>query len=146
MTIKDTSIAQLKHRVTLCTMHDVVEDSGRMALTRKEVVETWARIRPFATFGAKGAFISQAGYHVLDPHLHQSHWISIRVQHRVDITSMAWIYEERRKAMPRWFKILGVIEDEDKRWYELAVHLYERSDTAQPPRTTLSPVPSKIAL
>ena len=146
MTIAKTTIADLRHRVTLCSMKDVVEKNGMMELTRNEVVETWARIRPFITFGSKGAFVSPAGYNVLDPHLHQSHWISIRVQHRVDITSMAWIYEERRKAMPRWFKILGVIEDEDKRWYELAVHLYERSDTAQPPRTTLSPVPSKIAL
>ena len=127
-------------------MHDVVEDNGRMALTRKEVVETWARIRPFATFGAKGAFISQAGYHVLDPHLHQSHWVTIRVQHRVDITAMAWVYEERRLAMPRWFKVLGIIELEDNRWADIAVHLHERSDEASKPQSTLSPTQNNVIL
>ena len=146
MTIKDTTIAQLKHRVTLCSMKDVVEKNGIMSLTRKEVVETWARIRPFATFGAKGAFISQAGYHILDPHLHQSHWITIRVQHRVDITAMAWVYEARLKAMPRWFKVLGIIETEDNRWAELAAHLHERSDNASPPHSVLTPAQDNIIL
>ena len=146
MTIAKSTISDLRHRVVLCSMKDGVEKNGSMELTRKEVVETWARIRPFVTFGAKGAFISQAGYHILDPNLHQSHWIAIRVQHRVDITAMAWVYEERRKAMPRWFKVLGAIETEDNRWVEIAVHLYERSDSAQPPRGDLSPVPNSVRL
>ena len=146
MTIRETGISQLRHRIVLCTMQDVVEKDGRMHLTRKEVVETWARVRPFVTFGAKGSFISQAGYHVLDPNLHQSHWIVIRVQHRVDITAMAWIYEARRLAMPRWFKILGTIETEDNRWVEMAVHLHERSDAASPPRGALSPTQNNVIL
>jgi hypothetical protein len=146
VTISKTSIAELRHRVVLCTMQDVVEKGGSMELTRKEVVETWARIRPFVTFGAKGAFISPGGYHVLDPNLHQSHWIVIRAQHRVDITTMAWIYEVRLKAPPRWFKVLGAIDQEDDRWIDIAVLLHERSDTAQPPRNTLSPVQSQVRL
>jgi head-tail adaptor len=146
VTIAKSTISDLRHRVVLCSMKDVVETNGSMELTRKEVVKTWARIRPFVTFGAKGAFISQAGYHILDPNLHQSHWIAIRVQHRVDITAMAWVYEERLKSQPRWFKVLGAIETEDNRWLEIAVHLYERSDSAQPPRNDLSPVQSSVIL
>ena len=53
MTIRETGIAQLRHRIVLCTMQDVVEKDGRMHLTRKEVVETWARVRPFVTFASQ---------------------------------------------------------------------------------------------
>ena len=59
---------------------------------------------------------------------------------------MAWIYEARRLAMPRWFKILGTIETEDNRWVEMAVHLHERSDAASPPRGALSPTQNNVIL
>jgi len=146
VTIGKTTMATMRHRVVLCSMRDVVEKNGIMELTRTEVVETWARVRPFVTFGAKGAFISPAGYHILDPDYHQSHWIAIRFQHHLDITSAAWVYEARRKSTPRWFKVLGVIETEDKRWYEIAVHLHERSDDAPKPVNNLSPVQSNVIL
>ena len=146
MTIGKTTMATMRHRVVLCSMRDVVEKNGIMELTRTEVVETWARVRPFVTFGAKGAFISPAGYHILDPDYHQSHWIAIRFQHELNITAVAWIYEARRKGTPRWYKILGVIETEDNRWYEMAVHVHEQSDDVSKPRGDLSPVHSNVIL
>jgi len=146
MTIGKTVIADLRHRIVLCTMQDVVEQNGTMELTRKEVVETWARIRPFLTFGSKGSFIGTQGYTILDPKQHQSHWISIRFQHDVDINSTAWVYEARRKGLPRWYKVLGATETEDHRWLEIAVHLYERAETASPVQGALSPVRSNVAL
>jgi head-tail adaptor len=91
MTIGKTVIADLRHRIVLCSMQDVVEANGTMELTRKEVVETWARIRPFLTFGSKGSFIGTGGYTILDPPktAHQTHWISIRFQHDLDVNSTA---------------------------------------------------------
>jgi len=146
MTIGKTTISDLRHRIVLCTMQDVVEANGTMELTRREVVETWARVRPFLTFGSKGSFVGAAGYTILDPKLHQSHWISIRFQHDLDINSTAWVYEARRKGLPRWYKVLGSTETEDHRWTEIAVHLYERAEAAQPVQNDLSPVRSNVAL
>jgi len=144
MTIGKTSIADLRHRVVLCSMRDVVEQNGIMSLTRTEVVETWARIRPFLTFGSKGTFFGVQGYTVLDPKLHQSHWIAIRFQHDIDINSTAWVYESRRKGLPRWYKVLGATETEDHRYIEIACHLHERAETISPPRGVLSPAQNNI--
>lgn len=144
MTIGKTRIADLRHRISLCSMQDVVVSGDTMELSRKEVVQTWARIRPFLTFGSKGSFVSPAGYTVLDPKLHQSHWISIRHQHSIDITSAAWVHEERRKGTPRWYKVLGSTETEDHRWIEIAVHLQELSEGAQPARGDLSAVQNQV--
>jgi len=146
VTIAPTTIAELRHRVVLCSMRDVVEKNGIMELTREEVVETWARVRPFLSFGSKGSFISPVGYTVLDPDHHQSHWVVIRYQHGLDITTAAWVYEARRKGQPRWYKVLGATESENHRWIEIAVHLHERSDNAQRPHSDLSPVQSRVIL
>jgi hypothetical protein len=71
--------------------------------------------------------------------------VTILAQLRLDITSAAWVFEERRKSPPRWYKVLGYSEH-GTRFIDIAVHLYEKSEQEQPPRGDLAAVPSKVLL
>jgi hypothetical protein len=58
---------------------------------------------------------------------------------------MAWIYEERLKTSPRWYKYLG-FDDADE-WILLSTHLIERSPDVLPPiNNILQPQPSNVRL
>jgi head-tail adaptor len=139
---RPTTIADLRHRIVLCTMHDVMAHGGTMELTRTAAAKCWAGIRPFRS---RAVFMSPVGFAIMDPGLHQDHVVTIRKQVDVDVTSAAWIYEERRKSPPRWYKVLGWAERGN--WGELSCHLHEKSDSAQPPVSDLlQPVASKVVL
>lgn len=132
-------ISDLKHRVALCAARDVIENGSTMALSRTEVARVWAKIESM-----QPSFISRMGYAILEAATYPSHTIAIRGQAGLDITSAAWVYEERRKSEPRWYKVLGFREKDC--WLVLSCHLVEKSDFAAPPRDMLSPQPSNVEL
>ena len=59
---RPTSISDLRHRIALCSMRDVVEEGGTMMLSRTEVAKCWASIVPYKS---QGSFIGMGGYLVL---------------------------------------------------------------------------------
>jgi hypothetical protein len=138
---KPTTIASLRHRVALCSMRDVVEQGGSMELTRKEVAKCWAAIEPFRH---QPNFMSPAGFAILTPETRQTHTIVVRAALGLDYTSAAWVYEERLKSPPRWYKVLGFTEQ--GAFVELAAHLVEKSDAAQAPKGDLNAIQSKVQL
>ena len=81
---------------------------------------------------------------MLDPLLHKSHVVTIRKQTNVDITSAAWVYEERRISPPIWYKVLGFAERGN--FIEISDHLHERSEQTQKPHGDLSPAVQKVVL
>lgn len=134
-------IAHLKSRIALCTMEDVVVNNGDMELRRKEVAWLWARITASPIVMSD---LSPYGYPVKENFDRQTHRVMIRRQTYLDITSAAWVYEQRRITPPRWFKVLGFADIQQ--WIFLTVHLQERSELAQPPMSSLDPRPSKVSL
>ena len=123
------TIGQLKHRVRICSLKDVVDSNGTMQLARNDVYSCWANI-----YAVRGAMFSKAGYTIKENLDYRTHICRVRYQQSIDITSAAWVYEERRKSPPRWFKVLNISDlDEDSRWYEFEVRLVETSIEAVAP-------------
>lgn len=138
---RDMKVSDLRNRVALCSMRDVVEKDGMMALTRHEVVRCWAQVKASTNLAV---MLSQRGYAIKDGFTQLSHNITIRAGIGVDITSAAWVYEERLKSQPRWYKVLGFVEDGN--WLVLSCHLVEKSDAVTPPQNALTAVPSNVIM
>jgi hypothetical protein len=128
----DPHISDFNHRVSLCTMLDVVDKDGVMQLTRKPIATCWAIIysQPHLP-----SFIAPFGYAVKELAERVTHLITIKAAVGVDFTSSAWLYEERRKSLPRWYKVLGFYDRDH--WITLHCHLVERSVNVTPPKPTL---------
>jgi len=122
-------------------MKDVVEKDGQMELRRKEIATLWACVRPNTT---TMSFISSQGYAIREAFDNRTHNIYIRRKTYLDISSAAWVYEQRRITAPLWYKVLGYYEEDC--WIIMIVHLQEHSDRAQPPTGDLRPQPSKVVL
>lgn len=123
------TVADLKHRVALCSQQDVVEEAASLVLVRKDVFHSWAAIWPKAS----SAF-SPSGFVVKDPQDQQTHEIYIRYRPNFDITTSAWVYEERAKSPARWFRVIRITNvNEDSQWLCLRCKLYESSDNAPEP-------------
>lgn len=129
------------HRIAFCRQQDVVTRGSEMELTREQIVWTWARIRSY--YGLS-SYVSQQGFTVLDAKDKATHSITVRYGLDLSYTTMAWVYEQRRKSEPRWYKILGFAETQN--WVTLNVHLVEKSFVANKPQTTLAPQPSQVEL
>jgi head-tail adaptor len=125
-------ISALRHRVVLCSQKDVITSHGSLTLIRKEVMATWASIE-----AKRGSMFSPNGQAMMDNRNERTHIIKIRYRPDLEVSSYAWIYEERRISPPRWFKILTVDQTEDgcSPCYEFGCRLVERSDEAQRPDT-----------
>lgn len=134
-------IAGLDHRISLCTMHDVVEEvagSGVMSLRREAIAEQWAQIVAKA-----GSFFTREGQ-AIEPGREtrqvRTHQIVMRYRADLNVSGSAWVYERRRKSSPRWYKVLGV--SDNGLYFTLDVRLVERSDLAPTP---VAPVASPDA-
>lgn len=120
------SIASRKSKVVLCSMKDISEEGGVMRLFRKGVLSAWAEIK-----NSKPSRFSHEGYVVEERSDKVSHIITMKYRHDIDITDSAWIYHERLKSPPRWFRIISVSEDGID--FVFSVRLYENSFEASPP-------------
>lgn len=134
-------IGALCHRVALCSMKDVVAKNDAMELVREAVTFTWANI---VHQWNQPSFIGQAGYAVKELADRPTHLITVRYGLQLEYSSAAWVYEERLKSPPRWYKIVGFSEQE--RFVMLHCHLVEKSDSATKPVGDLSPRPQDVSL
>lgn len=134
-------ICELRYRIALCTMHDVVSENGHMLLRRKEIAKLWAKIESIV---GVPPYLSPLGFNIMTGVDVASHRIWLRARARLDVTSAAWCFEERRASAPRWYKVLGV--SDDREWVCLNTKLMEASDNAVAPAGLLSAEPSDIAL
>lgn len=130
-------IASFKHRVAVCSMKDVVEQNGTMSLTRADVYHAWAKIVP----SVKSMFSSD-GYAVKQSADARTHKIVIRFRRDLDITSAAWLYEERLQSGNRWFKVLAIAEaGECGEYLEMDCRLVERGVETSPPVDPVATLP-----
>jgi hypothetical protein len=135
-------ISELKHRVAICTMKDVVVSSDRMELRREAVVWTRAKIDHQAHLPS---FISEAGYAIKELATRGTHRIRVRSTLGIDYSSAAWIYEEFFKSPPRWYKVLGFV-DEPRGTVMLECHLVENRDEAKPVESDFHPERMPVTL
>src|SRR6187402_623931 len=94
----DPHISDFNHRISLCTMRDVVTKEGVMTLTRKPIATCWAMI--YAQPHLPSFIGAQYGYAVKELAERVTHLITIKAVVSVDFTSAAWAFEERRKSAP----------------------------------------------
>lgn len=126
------SSRELKHRIALCAGKDVVTDGGTLVLVRQDVVNTWAKIEAKAA-----SMFSRQGFAIMEDGNKQTHLISIRMRRDIDITSSAWVYEERMQSGARWFKVLGIKDDgEDSDVTILSCRLIQRGEDLVEPVET----------
>lgn len=135
-------IAELKHRIAICTMKDVVVSADRMELRREAVVWTRAKIEHQQHLPS---FISDGGYAIKELTTRATHRIRVRAGLNIDYTSAAWVYEEFFKSPPRWYKVLGFV-DEDVTIVMLECHLVESSESAKPTESVLNPQRMQVIL
>jgi hypothetical protein len=135
-------ISELKHRVAICTMKDVVVSADRMELRREAVVWTRAKIEHQQHLPS---FVSEAGYAIKELATRGTHRIRLRSTLGIDYTSAAWVYEEFFKSPPRWYKVLGFVDD-TRGMIMLECHLVESSDTAKPVESDLQPERMQVIL
>lgn len=142
------AIRDFKHRVALCSMQDVITTDGVLELSREDVFHTWACIEARA-----GSQFSPVGFAIMESREAKTHEIFIRYRSDTEVTSKAWIYDERLKSSSRWFKILSVQDfNEDGQYWLFKCKLYERGDNVIPPTTpeptigTAVPLPEGVKL
>lgn len=124
---KAPKIADLKYRIALCTSKDVVVSGAVMELRREAVVWTWAAIEHQTHMSS---FLSRAGYAVQEPANRPTHRITVRAGLDLEYSSAAWVYEVRLKSAPRWYKVVGFVEEDCH--VMLECHLVERNEDAKP--------------
>lgn len=128
--MKRPAIAKLRHHLLLCSQNDVVTKDGDMILNRTAVRALRAMIEPkkASTFSAQGAAH-------MDTKDARTHVITTRLSPDLEISTYAWLYEERRKSSPRWFKILSVVETEmgGRPFFVFDCRLVERGDAIVKP-------------
>lgn len=137
-----TKISELKHRVAICTMKDVVVSADRMELRREAVVWTRARIDHQQHLPS---FMSSEGYAIKEFATRATHRIRVRADLGIDYTAAAWVYEEFLQSLPRWYKVLGFVDDSVK-MVLLECHLVESRPDAKPVDSDLNPVRSQVYL
>lgn len=133
-----TSIASFRHRVVICSAQDVVTTDGEMSLVKRKMWEAWAKIEP-----KRGSMFGRDGQVIKESRDTPSHEIAIRYRSDKVIASSAWIYEQRLRSEPRWFKILKV-RDEGEVGYLwcFECRLVEKSDLVARPQPIVTPDPS----
>lgn len=139
--------SDLSHRVALCTMHDVVAKDGKMTFLRVPVQFIWAQVDAALNLPV---FMTAGGYSYKESQdAWYSHRVIIRSQSHIEASCMAWVYEEKRKTSPRWYKLLGFTESDN--YTLLITHLVERAEDMKPveppiPRFGLRSVPNSVPL
>lgn len=138
LTVDTRILKKFKHRVHVCRNEDVVVD-GQLIFQRRSLFEGWAMIDPrrTQTFGADG-------HSIYEERDRRTHFIRMRYNPDVEYSVAAWLYEERRKSPPRWFKILfSGDEYETSQYWKFECRLMERGDDILQP-ITAGEVPGSI--
>jgi hypothetical protein len=130
----DLKIHEFRYRVQICSQLDVVEDGSTISLSRVPAAKLWAKVYALPHLPSN---LSPAGFYVKEDANRVTHWITVRYKVDIDFTSAAWIYEERLKSPPRWYKVLGFYDNLP--WVVLHCHLVEKSVKASQPRSILAP-------
>lgn len=123
-------IMDFKHRIAICTMHDVARtEAGIMELIRADVYNCWASINP-----VRLSTWSPAGVAIRDDLNERTHEIYIRNRRDIDFSSAAWAYEKRLKSGDRWYKLTrSVVYMEDGEFMVFDARLSERGETLSKP-------------
>lgn len=123
------TLSSFKHRITVCSMKDVIIAGGEISLARQDIYPCWAAIIPSVKtmFNAAGSAIKQSR----DV---RTHILVLRMRRDMDFTQAAWFYEQRLQSGGRWFKMLAMVDQNERGQYlECDVRLVERGfEMSQP--------------
>lgn len=102
MAWSNMNISNFRHRVAVCSMKDVVIDGTTMELAREDIYRTWAQIDEL-----EASMFSRLGFAIKEKVDDLTHIIYIRYRQDIDYTNTVWLYEQKLKSSPRWFKVQG---------------------------------------
>lgn len=123
-TVDTRVLKKFKHWMQVCSARDVIV-GDQLQFSQKFIYEGWAMINP-----RRQQTFSAEGHSVMEEKDRRTHFIHMRYNPNVEITTSAWIYEERRLSPPRWFKILfSGDEYEDGRYFKFDCRLMEAGDS-----------------
>src|ERR1044072_9133081 len=123
LTVDTRILKKFKHRVHVCRNEDVVAD-GILKFQKVSLFQGRAMIDPRRT-----QTFSAEGHSVFEERDRRTHFIHMRYNPNVEYSTAAWIYEERAKSPPRWFKILfSGDEYEPSQYWKFDCRLMERGD------------------
>ena len=122
-------------------MKDVVVSADQMELRREAVVWTRAKIDHQTHLPS---FLSVEGFAIKELATRATHRIRVRAGLGIDYSSAAWVYEEFLKSPPRWYKVLGFVDEPQV--VMLECHLVESSDAAKPVNSDFNPERAKVHL
>lgn len=145
--VRDIQVGKMKDRVCISSMKDRVED-GSMMMTREGIITCWAMVDLW-----RASYQAPTGYVVDAADEKPTHYIYTRFRYDTIFTTATWIYNERLKSPPRWFKVIAVSDvDEEGRFTCFTCRLVEQSDSVsapQPPRAPqfgALPLPDSVKL
>lgn len=126
------NISKLRHRVLLCRQQDVITAAGGMQVKREGVWSAWSAIE-----AKKSSMFSPHGASMKDSRNQRTHIVTMRHRPDINVSALAWLYEDRLQSSPRWFKVLAVNETEHKgsRYYMFDVRVTDRGDELAQPAT-----------
>lgn len=136
------SSRDLKNRISLCKAEDVILSPTEIVITRTDVLQTWAKVE-----AKQGSMYAPTGYAIMEERNKQTHIITIRARYDIDITSAAWIYEERMQSGARWYKVLKIRDDgTDTGFTVLSCRLVERGENLVEPVVTAETENAKVRI
>lgn len=132
-------VSDFRHMLILCSQNDVVMKNGMLAVKKIGVMPVRCKIEQKAS-----SMFSPHGATMKDSSDSRTHQVTMRYHPEINISAMAWLYEERLISPPRWFKILkvGQTEDQGSLFYIVDARITERSDFAATPTDSASKGPA----
>lgn len=130
------SIGDLNKRVIIVSSHEDVSD-GKLLIKREGAYACWASIKDAASYNKdrQGAIFQQ-------PHEKRTHKMCIRYRQDISISVGAWVFEERLKSAPRWYKIIGQKDEGGAgQWWIFDLRLHTESDSEGRPQ---APAPDPL--
>lgn len=122
------TIGMLNSDVQICVAEDVITD-GELQLKRKAKIKGWAYI-----VNSLASTFSTGGHTTFQERDKRTHKIWMRYMDDLNVSTAAWIYEDRGTSSPRWYKILGIIEvHKGNHWFVFDCRLVSRGDNIAVP-------------
>lgn len=126
-------------RLKLCSIKDLVDKQPDYKFYRKGIYDGWGNVFPKqpSQFSSGGYAINAEGNNV-------THLITMNYRSDIDVTNAAWIYQERLKSTPIWYRIISYVQK--GRIWEFSCRIFEKSDDAIEPITNIPKEVSPVQL
>lgn len=134
-TMKNT-LKEFTHRVSICSVRDVVESADTVSIIKEVAKTRWAKIETKKPPSKFNVFNMAEDNNTNLP----THKIVLFYDRTIDISVDAWVHEKRAQSGDRWYRIVSTKElDDDSRYLVLECVLKQRGVVTQPVQKNVGP-------